>query len=68
MTATGDSEALRARVRVAVGDRGASAVARQLGVSRGGLLSYLNGTCQAGTEALIREHASSLTTESGTSQ
>ena len=61
---TGDE--LRAHVRSAVDARGASAVARELGVSRGGLLSFMAGTCTAGTEALIRQHLETLSTEGGT--
>ena len=60
---TGDE--LRAQVRIAVDERGASAVAREYGVSRGGLLSFLAGTCTPGTEALIRQHIQDPATEDG---
>jgi hypothetical protein len=46
---------LKERVRALVKERSTSAVARECGVSSGALLAFLNGTCQAGTEALIRQ-------------
>ena len=54
------SDALRDEIRGAVAQRGASAVARELGISRGGLLAYLTGTCQAGTEALVTQRAPAM--------
>lgn len=53
---------LREHVQSVVDTRGVAPVARELGVSRGGLTSFLAGASNPGTEALIRQNLSALAT------